>query len=377
MSRFIKRSVLLIFTYSLALYSCTIAMGQGLDLHKLGHEALSQGASTAAAFFLYADYLRNPTEFNDLEITAYLLSEMGEYSKADSLLQRISATKSVEAFSDSLSYFYYTARARIDHSAFDNITALNCLAKIPSSHELYEFELKANCYEEIGLYDKALQTYSLIPVDDNPGRTACLIGGCYREMGRYSEAIESYAKAISSDPDWAFPYYGIGWSYELSGDEENALKYYNEGIERDQSYSYLFLMRGELFLKRGDKELAEKDFNTVLRLDKQLKDGTCRQYALFFLGRNDDALNWMNRLIEYQPNNPGHYYDKACLCCRMGLISEAIEAIGIAFEKGYRKFSHLDADDDIEPIKSNPEYIALNKKFQAKYMEELEQLKDI
>ncbi len=61
----------------------------------------------------------------------------------------------------------------------------------------------------------------------------------------------------------------------------------------------------------------------------------------------------------------------------MGLLREAVEAIGLAFEKGYRKFSHLDADDDIDPIRSDSKYLALYEKYQAKYREELEQLKDI
>ena len=36
---------------------------------------------------------------------------------------------------------------------------------------------------------------------------------------------------------------------------------------------------------------------------------------------------------------------------------------------------HLDADDDIDPIKNMPEYIELYNKYYAIYMEELEQLK--
>lgn len=365
------------FVLLLALFPSPIHSQNVSNLNRLGIDAYNKGAIYASSYFLYADYLNRREDFNDLELTAYLLSSIEEYSAADSLLQIVMEKKNIDELCDSLQFFYYSSLARVKHNAFDNITALNYLAKIPLSHEMYEYELKASCYEGIGLYDKALQTYSLISPDEYPERTACLIGNCYREMGHYSEAIDSYNKAIIADPNWAFPYYGIGWSYELSGDDDNALNYYNKGIEVDQSYAYLFLMRGEMYLKKGEKELADKDFNAVLRLDKQLEDGTCRQYALLLLGRNDDALNWMNRLIEYQPNNPGHYYDKACLCCRMGLIREAVEAIGLAFEKGYRKFSHLDADDDIDPIKSDSEYLALYKKYHAKYMEELEQLKDI
>ena len=132
-----------------------------------------------------------------------------------------------------------------------------------------------------------------------------------------------------------------------------------------------------MYRKMGQQQLAEEDFHWVLRIDKQIRDGSCRQYALFFLGRNEDALNWMNELINLQPNNPGHYYDKACLCCRMGLFNDAIDAINNMFKKGYRKFAHLDADDDIDPIKNMPEYVSLYNKYHDIYVKELEQLADI
>lgn len=376
MSGLIKRIVLSLMLMSgISLYPCVIARGQGLDVHKLGHDALAQGADMAAAYFLYADYLRNPSEFTDLEITAHLLSGMGEYSKADSLLQRVLLTKRSEDLSDSLCFYYYASRARVDHARNKNIEALHSLSKISLDDGLYE--LKAACYEDVGLYDQALNVYLSLLSENNQMRVNSLIATCYREMGKYTEAIEYYSKALKYSNDWAFPYYGIGWSYELNGDDDNALKYYNEGLSVDQSYAYLFLMRGEMYQKKGQNDLAKQDFSTVLLLDKTPLDDSCRQYALYFLGRNNDAMNWMNRVIEIQPDNPGNYYDKACLCCRMGLINEAIRAIEIAFEKGYRKFAHLDADDDIDPIKNNPAYRALYDKYYVIYLSELEQLKDI
>lgn len=370
-----RNKIMMMLISSISLYHCISASGQDFNVHKLGHEALAQGANTAAAYFLYADYLRNPSDFNDLEITAYLLSEMGEYAKADSLLQRISTRKRIDELPDSLNFYYYASRAKVDNNRNRNIEALQNLSKIQLNHNLTE--LQADCCEELGLYDNALQAYLSILTDDNQARINCLIASCYRQMGKYSEAIEYYSRALNVKNDWAYPYYGIGWSYELSGDDDNALKYYNEGLSVDQSYAYLFLMRGEMLLKHGQKELADEDFHSVLRIDKTIEDGTCRQYALFFLGRNEDAMNWMNRVIDFQPNEPGNYYDKACLCSRMGLLNEAIEAVDLMFQKGYRKFAHLDADDDLDPIKNMPEYIELYNKYHSIYMEELEQLKSI
>lgn len=348
---------------------------QALNLNDLSKQALSKGANGAATYLLYADYIKNPTEFNDYEITAYLLVKVEEYTRADSLLQAMRAKKSIEELCDSLRYYYFTSRAIIDHYNHDNVNALRSIAQVQSSPELSL--LKADCYVDLGLFENAIKVYSTLYDDYTEEYLNCQIGECYRKNGDYVKAIEYYKSAMRSHPDWAFPYYGMGWSYELLGDDDTALKYYNYGLDVNKSYAYLFLMRGEMYQKMGQYESAKEDFNTVLQIDKTLKDGTCRQYALFFLGRSEDAINWMNRLIEMQPNNPGHYYDKACLCCRMGLIDEAVKAMESAFRLGYREFSHLDADDDIEPIKSNPKYVALYEKYHIIYIDELEKLKNI
>ena len=64
---------------------------------------------------------------------------------------------------------------------------------------------------------------------------------------------------------------------------------YDLGIDLNKDYAYIYLMRGQIHLKRGDKVKAEKDFNMVLQLDTVVSDGSCRQYALHFLGKDAEA----------------------------------------------------------------------------------------
>ena len=154
--------------------------------------------------------------------------------------------------SDSLRYFYFSSRAFIDHNNNDNIKALNSIAQVESSSELTE--LKADCLVDLGLFNQAIEVYSLLYDTLDDSYINCQIGECYRKSGDYSKAIEYYTRAKQNRPNWAFPYYGIGWAYELSGDDDDALKFYEEGLSVDQSYAYLFLKRGELYDKIGNKE---------------------------------------------------------------------------------------------------------------------------
>ena len=95
-------------------------------------------------------------------------------------------------------------------------------------------------------------------------------------------------------------------------------------------------------------------------------NGTCRQYALFFLGHDEEAIQWMDDLIESDPENAGHYYDKACLYARMGMLDESIAALEQTLKHGYRDFAHIEADDDLDPIRSRSEYSVLIKEYKKK-----------
>lgn len=227
---------------------------------------------------------------------------------------------------------------------------------------------KSICYNEIGDTDRAVaeMTKYIEMGNTNDYYALALRAGYYREAGRYDEAIVDFSKMIEIAPVGAFAYYQRGWCYELKGDDKTAMENYNAGIDVDKSYPYIYLMRGELYNKQGMIELANADFEEILKLDTIVKSGSCRQYALHFLDRNDEAIEWMNKMIEKDPDDNGQYYDKSCLLSRMGMIDEAIAALRTALEKGMRSFAHIENDDDMDAIRNHPDFIALIKEFKDK-----------
>ena len=225
---------------------------------------------------------------------------------------------------------------------------------------------RADCYNELGLTDMALSEIEKAIELEADYSNICSKGGILRTAGRYAEAIEVFDQAIEVDPLYAFAYYAKGWCHELSGDDDKAMECYNLGIDLDKEYAYIYLMRGQIHLKRGDKIKAEEDFNTVLQLDTVVTDGSCRQYALHFLGRDDEADEWMQKLIDDEPYDMGHYYDKACLYSRMGRTDEAVKALETALEMGYCEFTHIENDDDMDAIRGRDDFRALIVKYKEK-----------
>ena len=238
----------------------------------------------------------------------------------------------------------------------------------------YIYAHRADCYDKLGLTDMALSEIEKAIELEADYSNICSKGGILRTVGRYAEAIEVFDQAIEVDPLYAFAYYAKGWCHELSGDDDKAMECYDLGIDLDKEYAYIYLMRGQIHLKRGDKIKAEEDFNTVLQLDTVVTDGSCRQYALHFLGRDDEADEWMQKLINDEPYDMGHYYDKACLYSRMGRTDEAVKALETALEMGYCAFPHIENDDDMDAIRGRDDFRALIVKYKEKLAARIEKM---
>lgn len=235
----------------------------------------------------------------------------------------------------------------------------------------YDAELmmdRSNCYDALGCSELAIQDMNEVISKEKENLYFYDARAChYRCAGMYEDAIEDFSKVIELYPTSGYGYYNRGWCYELSGKDEEAMKNYNEGLEIDKTYPYLFLMRGELRLKQGNQDGAKEDFEMVVKLDTSVTDGSCRHYALHFLGKDDEAKEWMDKLIAEDPDDSGNYYDMACLYSRMGKLDEAVDALRTAFEKGYRRFPHIENDDDLDPIRSLPSFIELMEEYRLKH----------
>lgn len=232
---------------------------------------------------------------------------------------------------------------------------------------------RSDCYSELGLNEPAIADISKAMEKDPDWQLYVRRGDYYRLNGDLDLAIADFNAAVEDAPKEGYCYYRRGLTYEMQGERKKSMEDYNMGLEMTQDYPYLYLMRGELLLLEGKKTEADADFEMVVQKDTIADNGSCRQYALYFLGRDNEAEEWMNKIIEEDPGNYGNYYDQVCLYSRMGRLEESIDALRKSFEKGYRSFSHIRLDDDLDAVRDLPEFKALMEEYEAKHTEYLKQ----
>ena len=225
---------------------------------------------------------------------------------------------------------------------------------------LTQFLAKAGKYDEA-----ALNITTLMEGAEGDDLYFMTVERCdyHRLAGEYDKALADASRLIELIPEEVYGYYTRGWIYELMGNDEAAMTNYNQGIEVDDTYAYIYLMRGEQYLKMGETELAKADFERVLELDTKVTDGSCRHYALHFLGRKDEAIEWIERIIETNPYDPGHRYDEACLYARMGNTERALDALSNALYLGYKSKAHIENDDELDPIRHTEAYLRLMEEY--------------
>ncbi|MBQ7812073.1 MAG: TIGR02281 family clan AA aspartic protease [Bacteroidales bacterium] len=236
-------------------------------------------------------------------------------------------------------------------------------------------ECRVDCYNEMGMTDLALKDLEKILEICNEKDRAYYHrrkNEVLRYAGRYAEAIEEINHYIDRYPAVGYGYYARGLCKELSGDLEGAMKDYEDGIAVDEDYPYLYLMRGEGYLLAGKNEFATADFERIVAIDTVVGNNSCRHYALHFLGSGEEGLEWMNKMIAEDPDNPGNWYDKACLLSRMGNAEESLKALRTAFEKGYRSFPHIEHDDDLDLVRERDDFKALIQEYKKKLEDEIE-----
>jgi clan AA aspartic protease (TIGR02281 family) len=276
-------------------------------------------------------------------------------------------------------WHYLRAEIYADKKDFDRaLKELQTIYEImPMRQNSYYHTKRAEIYGLMGLHEMAIADYTkAIRIDSTEGYDYVSRGEEYRLLGKYDLAVLDYDRAIEMEPENASYYMQRGWvKDEFQHNPEDGLADYTSAIEIDRSLAYAYLYRGRLYEKHlKDTLRSHADFRQVIALDTiTSSSGNVRQYGYAGLGQAELAKAWMSKnLIEYPSD--GNYYDAACLYSLLKMPRESIAYLDTAFQKGYRDFTHIAKDDDLDFVRNSPAFKQLFARWQAKFQVGAKQL---
>ena len=229
----------------------------------------------------------------------------------------------------------------------------------------------ARCYESLGDYSSATKHIDFaIEMDSTDYDYVIEKADLLYESGKYPEAIAEMTKYITYNPEFYGGYYRRGFYKDNTHDVDGAIEDYSMAIALEPQYAYAFLGRADMYRLKGEKDLAKQDYMKVIELDIVPSNVSCAQYAFLELGEKEKSIDYMDRVIANDSINPGNYYDAACLYSRMGNKNKALDMLKIALEKGFRRFNHIENDDDLDGIRQTEGFKNLIKTYQESFKPE-------
>lgn len=237
----------------------------------------------------------------------------------------------------------------------------------------------ARCYYFVYDFKKAVENYTLlidyyrnagVSVDEELSAR----GYCYERLGSYQEAIADYTEVINGNTDYSPLAYcrRSVCKHEMDEPVEASIEDLNKGLLLDENNISCLIMRGKYLLtEQHDTLRANRDFERLLQVDTVIGGGyTSRHFALMYLGRNDEAVEWLNKIIGNEPD-AGNYYDGACLYARMNRPDEAMKYLKSALDMGYKDLRYIEIDDDLDSLRNRQDYKDLIAKYQKEKISNL------
>ncbi len=263
-----------------------------------------------------------------------------------------------------------------------------------------------NAYRKLGniysinkIYNKSITNYKkAIKFDSGNSILYDELGNVYRDLKQYDTAIIYHQKAIQLSPLNAYHYSDLGFDYEASNKDDEAIKCYKKGIEIDSTNALPYLNLAYTYQKLKDYDKALINFQKVSQLKpnnayvynaigsvyKELKDykkqiyyykkaldiDSTQTYRLQDLGfayiyskDYKNGIACLEKVLKLYPDDQASYYNLACGWSLANNNDIALKYLKNTLDKGFKDYSYLYQDADLENLRKQPEFTTLMKQY--------------
>ena len=233
----------------------------------------------------------------------------------------------------------------------------------------YSYRVAIPTADILAVADQAITLDPTLP-EAHSSRGVALVA-----MGRHGEAVASFERALLLDPANFDAHFAYGRYLVTTGDLTAALTHFERATELDPEDWQGPLMAEPILMTLGRQDEADrygwmgiKRAEEAMRLHPEnSRPAQLGAPTLARLGETQRAKEWLERTMFLDPDDPIVVYNAACTFAQLGEHDRAFDALERwSVDSGAEQESWLATDNDLESVRADPRFVALQQKLQQR-----------
>jgi non-specific serine/threonine protein kinase len=195
----------------------------------------------------------------------------------------------------------------------------------------------------------------------------------------FEKAEEEFETAIRFNPTLFEAYYFYARACYTQGKYAKSAQLFEQASEvRPEDYQAPILLRQALIgMGTPPEQVIEVAVRALRTVEEHLKlhpDDVRALYlgagTLMDLGNREKALDWAQRAVSLEPDDPNTFYNVACVYSLAGELDASIDHLEKAVGSLGANRAWLESDTDFNPLREHPRFIALLERLRNQEMEQ-------
>jgi tetratricopeptide (TPR) repeat protein len=128
-----------------------------------------------------------------------------------------------------------------------------------------------------------------------------------------------------------------------------------ESLKSEPNNSNLYGELGDLYCRLGEYNEAINQYKIVISiLPKRTKAMSRLVFVYSAQHELSKALDVLQNIRQIEPDNPGIYYNIACIYAKQNKTDKSVEWLKQAIEKGFHNWDLIKSDPDLANIRNTP-----------------------
>lgn len=275
---------------------------------------------------------------------------------------------------DSGMLYYLRSGIALEHCHYAN--ALKDINKLIDGNIYNNDGIYNDCAEanfHLGKYDVALNNINqAILINPTDPLYYVLKSKILTALNTPKKALDALNLALNTDPNDVYLLAEKGLVEVILGNPKEGLKYLNEAILNDSETLYNYILRAWVQKDYLKNTIAAKaDYDKVIKQNVEGLD-SYRGFALHYLGRDAEAKQWIEELINTTSTAGGKiYYYSAALYSQCGDLEKGMYYLEGALANGFGSYYDLMVNDEagisIAPLRKLPRFKELMAQYKSNF----------